>query len=191
MHSELVLLKKMRLKALTITERGCNILAPMSRTLPLTIDPWLLYRRNETVEGDLSLCSMPHLLASQNRKDGVAWAKIAVLQREDGQVVITGEATVDVNLTCQRCLQPLDELLVAHFELVLVKYERQLSSVSDSDDAIVCADTLELAPLIEQELILALPMIAKHDNCQAAYTNEVSETADTQQPFANLKDLLK
>ncbi|PID65210.1 MAG: hypothetical protein CR977_01885 [Gammaproteobacteria bacterium] len=74
--------------------------------------------------------------------------------------------------------------------MVLVKYERQLAAVSDEDDAIVVDDELELAPLIEQELILALPMIAKHDDCQATYDNTPAAEAERQQPFANLKDLL-
>lgn len=163
----------------------------MSDTLPLTVNPWLLYRRNETVSGTLAFSEMPNLLASQNNEVGQASASVSVVQREDGQMAIVGEASTHVGLTCQRCMQPLTEELSAEFELVLVKYERQLSSVSDEDDAIVCAEDLTLAPLVEQELILALPMIAKHSDCQAAYTNEATEAADKQQPFANLKDLLK
>ncbi|MBS9777550.1 MAG: DUF177 domain-containing protein [Gammaproteobacteria bacterium] len=163
----------------------------MSESLPITVNPWLLYRRNETVQGAISMNELPNLMASQSGRHDDASAKLKVNQREDGHFVILGEAQATVDLTCQRCLKSLTESLYAEFELVLVKYERHLSSVGEEDDAIVCAEDLELAPIVEQELILSLPMIAKHSDCQAAYTNEVDENADKQQPFANLKDLLK
>lgn len=162
----------------------------MSDSIPLTVDPWLMYRRNHEVVGTLSLSQMPNLRTSQNRETGDATVRVAVDQREDGQTVIVGKAEIELELECQRCLNPLVTTISADFELVLVKFERQLSSVSDDDDAIVCEDSLELAPLIEQELILSLPMIAKHDDCQAMYENTADEEADRQHPFANLKDLL-
>ncbi len=162
----------------------------MSNSLPLIIDPWLLYRHNNELVGTLLLSQMPNLQASQNKEESTASVRIAVTQREDGHTVIIGNAEIELELDCQRCLQPLVELVKSNFELVLVKYEHQLSSVSDVDDAIICEDKLELAPLIEQELILSLPMIPKHSDCRPMYENIVDEDADRQTPFANLKSLL-
>ncbi|PID66842.1 MAG: hypothetical protein CR975_00915 [Gammaproteobacteria bacterium] len=162
----------------------------MSDSLPLAIDPWLLYRHNKALTGTLLLSRMPNLQASQNGAQGTASVTVAVKQREDGHIVLVGDAEIELALECQRCLQTLIKTIKAEFELLLVKYEQQLSSVNDADDAIVCKDNLELAPLIEQELILSLPMIAKHDDCQAMYKNGADGDADRQHPFANLKDLL-
>lgn len=162
----------------------------MSHSLPQYVNPWLLFRHHETVNGQLSLAKMPNLRASQNRQNGEATVSISVTKRDDGHIVILGSANAELELECQRCLKPIIEDYVTQFELVLVKYENQTNSVSDEDDTIVVEEHLELAPLIEQELILALPMIAKHDNCQANYENSANEEAERQQPFANLKDLL-
>ncbi len=162
----------------------------MSNSLPLIIDPWLLYKSNDKLIGTLLLSQMPNLLSSQNKSESTVEASIVVKQREDDHIVISGNATVEIELDCQRCLHPLINTIEADFELVLVKYEHQQSSVSDVDDVIICEDNLELVPLIEQELILSLPMIAKHSDCQVMYENTVSEDADRQHPFANLKDLL-
>lgn len=178
------------MKSLTNVLSTYIISALMSNSLPQYVNPWLLFRHNETVNGLLSFSLMPNLCASQIRQHGEAQVRLSVEKRDDGETVLLGEATAELELECQRCLQPLVKTFVAPFELVLVKYERQLESVSDEDDAIVVEEHLELAPLIEQELILALPMIAKHDDCQANYENAVNESADRQQPFANLKDLL-
>lgn len=166
------------------------ISALMSCSLPKKINPWLLFRYHETVSGQLELSAMPNLRNSQSRQESIAQVVLSVVSREDGQVVLRGEANIELELECQRCLQPLIATFVAPFELVVVKYDYQLETVSEEDDAIVVEEQIEIAPLIEQELILALPMIAKHDDCQANYENSVALTTEHQQPFANLKDLL-
>lgn len=163
----------------------------MSKSLPQYVNPWLLFRHHEAVSGNLSLSEMPNLQSLQNRQDSEAQVQFEVNQRDDGKTVLVGEASIALTLDCQRCLQPLNEVFTAVFELVLVKFERQLESVNETDDALVVEDELILAPLIEQELILALPMIAKHEDCEANYdTPQIADEAERQQPFANLKDLL-
>ncbi len=162
----------------------------MSDLLPQYINPWLMYRHNETISGSLPLESMPNLRDSQIRDQGMAQAQLSVVQRDDGQYTLVGEINIDLVFSCQRCLQPLEQSVVAAFVLVLVKYEDQLETVSEADDAIVVEENLRLAPLLEQELILALPMIAKHSNCQMAYKNTEDGAAKRQQPFSHLKDLL-
>ncbi|PIE42200.1 MAG: hypothetical protein CSA47_01760 [Gammaproteobacteria bacterium] len=162
----------------------------MSDLLPKRINPWLLYRHHEVLQGTVALVDMPNLLASQLRKKGHADVSLSVVRREDGQIVLTGQADVALTFACQRCLQPLEHTFAVPFELVLVKYDSQLESVNDEDDAIVCEESLLLAPLIEQELILALPMIVKHDSCKAMYEYTETDEAKHQRPFANLKDLL-
>ncbi len=181
---------KNSLKSLTNDLLDYIILALMQNSLPSFVNPWLLFRHHETVSGCLDLATMPYLQQSQNRQTGYATVTLAVDKREDGHCVLVGSAKAELELECQCCLEPIVSEFVADFELVLVKFKQQLKTVSDEDDAIVVEEQLELAPLIEQELLLALPMIAKHDNCRLPYENTASETVDTQQPFAHLKDLL-
>ncbi len=162
----------------------------MSDLLPQYINPWLIYRHNETVSGSLPLESMPNLRDSQIRDQGMAQAQLSVVQRDDGQYTLIGEVSIDLLFSCQRCLQPLVQSVAATFALVLVKYEHQLEAISEADDAIVVEENLLLAPLLEQELILALPMIAKHGDCHIAYKNAEDGAAKRQHPFSHLKDLL-
>ncbi|WP_218110642.1 YceD family protein [Ostreibacterium oceani] len=158
----------------------------MSDMLPLIIDPWALYRHGSTIVGKLPLAEMPYLLASQNRDSGEAAVSLSVVQRDDGEVVITGQASIDVVLDCQRCLEPMTLTLAVDLHLVLLKHEKRLETIEE--DAVVCQDMLELAPLIEQEFILVLPIVAKHENCELAYQN--IKLNKRENPFANLKDLL-
>lgn len=149
-----------------------------------------MYRQHEEIAGTLPLQEMPYLRDSQNRQSGEASAQLRVFLREDGKVVLAGKAQADLNFTCQRCLQPFDDTVKTDFELVLVKQERELHSVEDKDDALVVDDKLAVYPVIEQELILALPMIPKHPDCtQQTVTPDDDNTSERQQPFANLKDL--
>ncbi len=164
----------------------------MSNLLPQYINPWLLFRRNEVAQGIINLADMSGLQSLQHRQSGDVAVVLSVVERSDGKTVIRGNASVELELECQRCLEPLVEDFNAEFEFVLVKFEHQLGGVSEEDDAIVVEEQLELLPLIEQELILTLPMIAKHSDCQVGYenTNTVNGEVETQQPFAGLKDLL-
>lgn len=162
----------------------------MSKSLPRHVNPWLLFRHHETVAGSLALTEMPNLSASQNLEVGEAHVQLSVEKRHDGHMILLGEASIELELICQRCLRPFRDFFSTHFELVLVKYERQLASVDDDDDAMVVEEELLIAPLIEQELLLELPMIAKHDDCEMRYDNAPTAEAERQQPFANLKDLL-
>lgn len=163
----------------------------MSDTLPLYINPWLLYRHHEVVNGRLPLAEMPNLLSSQLQQEGDVEVHFSVIKRDDDKVVLIGKATADLRLECQRCLQPFEQTFAVDIELVLVRYDRERALLDEADDAIVCEEKLALVPLVEQELILALPMIAKHEHCQTAYENTAAnKVPERQHPFANLKDLL-
>lgn len=161
----------------------------MSDMLPRWLNPWVMYRHHQVVSGVLALADMPNLLASQQKTTGDAWVTMQVVQRADGQTVLMGEANVELALQCQRCLGDIIEQFEVAFSRVLVKYEQQLTSVDEADDAMVCEESFDPLTLVEEEFILALPMIAKHDDCDMAYANnEVDE--ERQHPFANLKDLI-
>lgn len=75
----------------------------------------------------------------------------------------------ELPLTCQRCLQPL---------LGPVHVERRFRFVSDEDEAeredeaaeedvLALTARLDLAELVEDELILALPIVPRHEVCPA------------------------
>jgi uncharacterized protein len=80
--------------------------------------------------------------------------------------------------------------------LQIVSDESKLERLSENEDAIVAPDkVISVAELIEDELILAMPMIPRHEDGQCPETDyerevvvlqEVQEVQTTYRPFADL-----
>jgi uncharacterized protein len=103
--------------------------------------------------------------------------------------------TADVVLACQRCLRPMQRTLASESRLVFA--EEGEPELPEGYDA-VGGDPrkLDLAALVEDELLLALPIIPQHaegEPCELPRAGAAGdeETPDVRRPFAGLKDLLK
>lgn len=72
-------------------------------------------------------------------------------------------------MTCQRCLEAVTVRIDAEFRLGLVEAEQSMVGLPDGLDPLLVRryDTCSLARLIEDELILALPIVPKHDETEA------------------------
>jgi uncharacterized protein len=78
--------------------------------------------------------------------------------RDDGRVWACGSAQATLNAECQRCLERLDYALKVTFDLCIVR-DPQLASelASDVDVLVVEGDSLDIAQIVEDEVILGLP----------------------------------
>lgn len=109
---------------------------------------------------------------------------------------LTAEATV--RLDCQRCLQPVDETLAVarSFRFVAdeATAEREDEQAEEDVLALPPRGRLDLQPLVEDELILALPIVPRHAECPAppplqAADPGAAEEAPKVNPFAALAAL--
>ncbi len=109
------------------------------------------------------------------------------------------EARANVWLTCQRCLQPLSEVVQVDRWLRFVEGESQAAALdADSDDDVLALPRhLDARELIEDELLLALPLVPRHAVCPEPLpvTSDdpaepaASEDAEREHPFAKLAAL--
>lgn len=112
------------------------------------------------------------------------------------------EADATVPLQCQRCLMPLIQPLQVRRSVRFVAGETQAAEEDEvcEEDVHALTSKLNLFDLIEDELILELPLVPRHTDCRvpldvgvesglADGRREVS-AGDTQQPFAGLAALL-
>lgn len=99
-------------------------------------------------------------------------------------------AEAPVQMECQRCLQPVALRLSFERPLRFVRGEAEAARLDEDSEE----DVLELRPrqdllaLIEDELILALPIVPRHENCKAPLAAEPDEAAP-RHPFAGLAAL--
>lgn len=105
------------------------------------------------------------------------------------------KASTLVRLTCQRCLQPLDEALTAErsFRFVADEAEAERQDEVSEEDVLAMPPRgrLDLLPLVEDELILALPLVPRHAHCPQPLPvpEERPDEAPVEHPFAALAAL--
>ena len=91
-------------------------------------------------------------------------------------------------LTCQRCLHPLDFVLDAHVHLAMFtdeKYLDRLGREKDQIDYVILSeaqtahgvDAIDVLNLLEDEILLLLPLSPKHDDCELAVAS-IGDIAD-------------
>lgn len=125
--------------------------------------------------------------------------------RLEGHPLISGTVHGSVQMICQRCLKPMDFPLDETLAVLLVENEAELNVLPDTQDAVIANAThFDVTDLIEEQMLLALPLIPVHDSeaeCDdeqhtqrptlRVVKNDAVPPADTQRPFADLRDLLK
>jgi uncharacterized protein len=124
----------------------------------------------------------------------------------DKRPVIHGELRAEVVLVCQRCLHAMQYPVREQFELMLIESDAELERVPEAYEPwIANAVRLNVLDLVEEQLLLALPLIAKHADegaCvsvaapasvppKASQQTEMLSDGEVQRPFGNLRDLLR
>ena len=115
---------------------------------------------------------------------------------------------VDLPLSCQTCLQPYMESLDSDRDYILFESEEEAEAWDfdeenqDAEDALVASETFNLLDSIEDELLLSLPLSARHalGECKAEDLEKVSKKLKSgseeiiiqkPNPFAILQKLKK
>ena len=100
----------------------------------------------------------------------VAWSargEARIVRGSQTQVWLYVKASTSVALECQRCLKPVDVSLAVGRSFLFVHGEdaaAQLDTDSE-DDVLALTRALDLRELIEDELLLALPIVPRHEVC--------------------------
>lgn len=145
------------------------------RPLPVTIDVLKLVDRGQELVGSLSLRQMPRLCESLVESEGDVAVELGFGRDEGRRAVITGRLRADVHLICQRCLQPMSLMLDATVALGVCSTEEEISTLPEAYDPLLLGDSPQrLAELVEDELILALPTLARHQNAPGCAPVSVS-----------------
>ena len=109
------------------------------------------------------------------------------------------QADVVLPLICQRCLGPVEVAVSCEREFRFVATE-ELAAIEDEEseeDVLVLSRNFNLAELVEDELLMALPASPKHDVCpkpvklQVADAGFVDQSEQRPNPFAVLQQLKK
>ncbi|MGH8197872.1 MAG: YceD family protein [Steroidobacteraceae bacterium] len=168
--------------------------APMSTPPDRPLDAQGLARSGAVVERDFPIAGFARLRDRLAEPKGLAAVR-AEFRLLGGFPVTVLRVEAGVVLICQRCLGPVRRELESVAHLAFAPDET-LELPPEYEAIGGDAQELDLAALVEDELILSLPLIARHtpaEECNAAgvATKTQPRAPEMRRPFAGLKDLLK
>lgn len=157
------------------------------------IDSLEFARTEQTLHGSLPVTSFARL--QDGLHDGLGQVEVVVRGGKDAQrrPILRLDVTGTLNLRCQRCLGPLEYPLQLSNTLLLVNQAEAESGELDDTDAdwIVASPELDVAMLVEDELILDLPFAPRHAEGLCAHGAAKEEGNGRASPFAKLGALKK
>jgi uncharacterized protein len=161
-----------------------------TQPLPENVAPRLLAEENVVLEGAIPLSRFLRLADYLCDGRGDVRVKLQFHQGKHGVLVIVGHMRADVAMQCQYCLDPVEVAVSAGLDLVLVDSARS-GTAGELPDAIVLEeDNIGLVALVEDDLILSLPMVAKHGSGDCIGKLEYNQDeGPTDSPFAVLERL--
>lgn len=162
----------------------------MSDRAPEFIDPVSLSARGLSYQGDKPLSCMQRLCDSLSDCGGSARYELEFLQ--EGRLhVIHGRIKAKLVLQCQNCLEELILTVDSQLKLGAVRTLEEVSRLSDAYEPLLMQDRkIALKDIIEEELLLALPIIPKHEYC-GIDRQDFTATDEKPNPFSILVDLKK
>lgn len=153
-----------------------------------------MVQMQRSFHGRLPLGSLPRLRGSLAIADGEVAFELDFGKDEIGVAHVRVRADAALPLTCQRTLEVFALPVHVDTRLGLIAHEEDEASLPEGYEPLLIADgSLHLADVIEDELILALPVIpVKPGTEQMAYAwgdAEQHDEAERSHPFAVLSNL--
>jgi uncharacterized protein len=173
--------------------------------LPVEIDPFRLVEQGRIFDGRIPINDFPRLKEQLFEGDddidnNIVNVHLEFTRTDTGLPVVRGAISSALQMTCQRCLKGTEELFETKLEVVLVSSDAQAEKLQEGYDTwLVEEQQIFLRDFIEDEILLALPLVIAHDECDAARKliealpeDEMTEAQQEEDnPFAVLKDLKK
>lgn len=163
---------------------------PAMPMLPRWVAARKLAARGQVLGGAIAACDLPRLSAAVLAADAQVEVELAFTPG-DQVPEIHGRVRVGVMLTCERCLEPVEMVLAATPALGLVRSDEDAARLpARLEPCFVLAEELDLFDLVEEELLLALPIVARHrEECCRLRPVEPAAAETAESPFRVLERL--
>jgi uncharacterized protein len=153
------------------------------------------------IDFTIPLSELPRVSHELSATDGEAIGKVR-FSRQLGHAVADLEVSAQPEVVCQRCMQPMRWPVKVNSRIALVSDYDAADRVPEGLEIfLVEADSVSVRDLVDEEVLLALPQVARHDEDSECAGREMQlpgheadaddVPADVQKPFAQLGELLK
>lgn len=159
------------------------------------ISPYRQALRNERIETQLASIQLVRFSECVVKSEPNVRVALDFAIDEQELCRVVGSLKIAVWLSCQRCLELFAHEINSHLDLTIVSDEKASKDLPIGRDVLVLqARDISLAELIEDDLIMSLPMVPRHEqheNCAQNSTRYLDNPQDqnevTEGPFATLK----
>ncbi len=155
------------------------------KSLPRECFPRKLVSQSESLRALIPVAELPRVVEMLANDSGDVAVELNFDRDEGGRPVVTGHLSGDVQVTCQRCLGAMPFDLSTNVRVGLVWDDDQAKVLAkDVEPWLVGEDPKDLYELVEDEILLALPYTAYHEEpCGSQWQDSTeAEQADENPP---------
>jgi uncharacterized protein len=145
-------------------------------------------------QGRIPLTILERVLPLLRSREGGLEVVLELGKADDGTLYLSGSITGSLAVSCQRCLEDMHLPLNIRFCLGLVPSQEAAQVLQQRyEPLIVSGEPVLIADLVTDEVLLALPIVAVHEDVGDCRDLDVEYTASAQEepcnPFAVLAQL--
>lgn len=159
----------------------------------LLIDNIAFAKKHEKLQGALVAADHPRLneLLSESTAGTPAGNVQFILEGATnslGQHLLHLSIAAQLTVNCQRCLEAMPLALNLEYHYLITSIASDQPEESDDIDLQEPSPSMDLAALIEDEIIIAIPFAPTHEQACGPQVTQIGEKPN---PFAALKGLIK
>lgn len=135
-----------------------------NQLLPGSVDALKLCQQGVKISGFLPLVQLQRLSSQLYLAEGNVQAVLSFGMDEQSRKTVNGHLEAVLPLVCQRCLERLDVAVTSEFSLALVWNDDQAAQLPRTLDPVLMeGEEFDVPQIVEEELLLALPLVAVHE----------------------------
>ena len=158
------------------------------KPLPIRFDPVNFADHARQLEGLVATQAMKRLAANVLSADPMVEAKLNISRGLLGYPLVSGQISTVVDMRCERCLDEvnielsLDIAVLVKPEEDILPENEQIKGEDEPEFHEYDGKSLVLSDLIEEELLLALPLVPKHQDISLCNQDMVAWLAANEAP---------
>lgn len=157
----------------------------------VVVDSLEFARHGRVVSGGVRVAVLERIKDMLAADSGVLACELRGLQGADGKYYLRLLVSGGLTLLCQRCLGPLVFSVTIDSTMLLVAPGESWPDeelANDGCDAIEAAGELSVLALVEDEVLLALPIVPRHEHCLPLVAAEAEQKPSPFMALTKLKN---
>jgi len=155
------------------------------------IDSLDFARSGKQIDAEVSFAELPRLLDVLDNSQGILRYTVQGSMDAQGSPMLKISLSGECQLRCQRCLQGMGYAIQHDARLKLCD-QAVLDAQDDEDeelDHILADANLDVLELLEEEILLSLPIAPRHESGACQLTEDGDRQKESKHPFAVLEKL--